>query len=119
MITFDEWQQERDATIPKTRQTDIYRHVVKRLRERFDIGLKSFPLDRWAEMSYACATRQNVEVTRRNGMSVHCKAAFAGQEIIWVYCRERKCITTVLEVETKEKRFDYVAKVRSRNRVTI
>jgi hypothetical protein len=119
MITFDEWEQERNATITDTRQADIYRHVGRRLRERFGIGRKAFPLDRWNEMSYACATRQNVEVTRRNGMSVYCKGMFEGQEIVWVYCRDRKCITTVLEVETNEKRFEYVAKVRSRNRVSI
>jgi hypothetical protein len=99
-MTMDEYIFARDIVVNQQSRYNIYRHVTRRLYERFGIRNCRFRMAHWQRMSYLCATRQ-IDMVRRAGMAIFCESIYDGQKVMWVYSRELRCIVTAYTREEK------------------
>ena len=93
-LTFEDYIRARnEMTESNDYRYAISRHVAFRLWERYGVDQRSFRMTDWEQISYACAARR-FPIFHKTQNATYFKVALDGQEIMWLYSRERRCVVT-------------------------
>lgn len=108
-MTFEDYIRARnEMTETNDYRYAISRHVAFRLLERYGVDQRSFRMPDWEKISYSCAIRR-FPIFLKTPEASYFKVALDGQEIMWLYSRERRCVVTVVpmfDIDHYQRRYE-------------